>query len=60
MFCSKTIVLCQVQGQKVPGLILLMNKDLKKVTNEKKFLFVQGGRMAVKLKQKELRKEIIK
>ena len=41
-------------------MILLMNKDLKKVTNKKKFLFVQGGRMALKLKQKQLRKEIIK
>ena len=60
MFCSKTIVLCQVQGQKVPGFFLLINKDLKKVTNERKFLFVQVDRMALKLKQKELRKEIIK
>ena len=60
MFCSKTIVLCQVQGQKVLGLILLINKDLKKVKNERKFLFVQVDRMALKLKQKELRKEIIK
>ena len=28
--------------------------------NEKKFLFAHGDRMALKLKQKELRKEIIK
>ena len=37
-----------------------ITKDLKKIINEKKFLFVQGDRMALKLKQKELWKEIIK
>ena len=33
----------KVQGQKVPGLILLINKHLKKVTNKKKFLFCPSG-----------------
>ena len=37
-----------------------ITKDLKKIINEKKFLFAQGEGMALKLKQKELRKEIIK
>ena len=37
-----------------------ITKDLKKILNEQKFLFAQGDRMALKLKQKELRKEIIK
>ena len=37
-----------------------ITKDLKKIINEKKFLFAQGDRMALKLKQKELREEIIK
>ena len=37
-----------------------ITKDLKKTINEKKILFAQGDRMALKVKQKELRKEIIK
>ena len=37
-----------------------ITKNLKKTTNEKKFLFAQGDRMALKLKQKGLQKEIIK
>ena len=37
-----------------------ITKDLRKTINEKKFLFAQGDIMALKLKQKELRKEIIK
>ena len=37
-----------------------VTKDLKKTINENKFLFAQGDRMAHKLKQKVLRKEIIK
>ena len=39
-----------------------ITKDLKKtiLNVKKKFLFALGDRMALKLKQKELRKEIIK
>ena len=37
-----------------------ITKDLKKTINEKKFIFAQGNIMTIKLKQKELRKEIIK
>ena len=46
-------------------MMMMMNKpwitkDLKKTIKEKKFLFAQWDRMALKLKQKELRKEIIR
>ena len=37
-----------------------ITKDLKNLINEKKLLFTQGDKTALKLKQKELRREIIK
>ena len=43
-----------------PNNKLRIIKDLKKMIIEKKFLFVQGDRMTLILKQKDLRKEIIK
>ena len=50
---EKEVVCCPINKP-------LITKDLKKMINEKKFLFAQGIRMALKLKQKDLRKEIIK
>ena len=53
-------MLCQVHSQKVPGLILLINKNLKKMIDKKSSYSLTRIEYTLRLKQKGLRKELIK